>query len=1574
MSFRSLRRIDPDLTWKNELSIRRDTSKLATYGGSNSLDSSIDDILSDPIGPHGLNLLHSPPEPIVDIIFVHGLGGGSRKTWSKTESLNHYWPREWLPKDVSFERVRIQSFGYNSDWAKSKDNCLNLHHFGKAFLGHLATSPSLVNHSTPIILIGHSMGGLVMKKAYILARQDATYKELSNRIHSMYFLATPHRGSDSARLLKNILQATALSRDYVGDLEMGSAALRSINDEFRQYSRDVSLWSFYETEKLSVGFLSVLIVNPDSATLGYPDEKQMPMNADHRSICKFDSPSDPNYIILRNALAVTVNAMKGLTSKEDEQLSHAQVTKLQSYLAVKFSVEDDLNNLNDARLPGTCEWVLGKKKFRDWIDSNSLSPPILWLTGKPASGKSTLTSYVVEYLRRIGVSCCYFFFKHSDKSMQRLTACLRSLAFQMIKGNTQVGKKLLQLKNEGVQLDFDNPRAIWRSLFISGIFEVTFPRQYWIIDGLDECSDMEHFFKPILGKLSSEIPVRFLITSRETAELKTHFFELGPDRVATEAIMISDTQSDIKLLVEANAQTLPVRDDRQRTSLANKIMEKSMGSFLWTSLVLRELAASYSEKDVKQILEEVPRDMELLYERTLDTMSRVVRGKDLMRAVLVWTVCALRPLTISELDTALETHTGNAFPQLKQSITALCGQIIVVDKFDRVQIVHETAKAYLLGGTTSEFAVDMAQGHTSIARVCLEYLVSEEMKPPRTGRRVPGTDLIARRSAFSFYACHSVFWHLSKADPKDIELYALVDRLLSSNILSWIEAIALRNDLMPLIRASKHLRTYHKKCIMECSPLKREMNTIKGWAFDLMRITAKFSRVLITYPAAIYSLILPLCPRGSTIHQIGTTGRKLTVIGLSNLYWDDRLTSIQYQYSQTSVVCHGDDYFAVGLVDGSIYLYHSNSCQEYKVLKHGEAVKLLYARQKTDLLASCGKKFVHVWNIRTGIIVYSAQSPPRPSTMAFDGGTLLVASAKNKISSWDIDSDGLPLLDRPWSNLSGDLRRQPCAVTLSICHRMLAAAYSGMPIILWDLEEDFCYGTCGKKLPDGETCTHMVTSMVFNPISTIELLAASYLDGNLALLNPFSDFELTRVRANCHTLAASPDGRLLAGGAGSGIIEVYEFETLKLLYRVKGPELFVKQLEFSRDGLQLLDIRGPQCNVWEPAVLLKDYGGDDSSDGTTASIVETATIGSPTKITNIALHARGEVAFCGKDDGSVVLFSLKTASPIREICKHKSPLKFLIWWQRQECIMSVDASNMIIAKKVCQLNNSNTIPDSSVFQSRLETNGSIIQVLQNEAVGHFIVSTRESDHLWNIDGHVKNVRPHNTPASIRMWAQHPQSPEHVICVDGETVSILTWNNWELVSSSPIHLNLARLQLKGVISHMSKLKTQSLLIELSELNGSAKTCGLHLLGISGLLYTSNNPSGNLRLSNENDEEISAESEVLAPIQESQMSALGANVAHVIQFDSRGHLLFLDNQSWVASADLNALSKGSLCYTRHFFVPHEWLSGSRSIVITVCRREVIVARNGDLVVIKGGLDFAEKVDIGINDTKAVKLIPK
>jgi hypothetical protein len=91
-------------------------------------------------GPFGLNTLFKPSEPVIaDMVFVHGLGGGSRSTWTRSSDPTLFWPQEWLPQDPGFKDVRIHSFGYNSNW--DKESTLNIHDFAKSLLGSIQDCP-----------------------------------------------------------------------------------------------------------------------------------------------------------------------------------------------------------------------------------------------------------------------------------------------------------------------------------------------------------------------------------------------------------------------------------------------------------------------------------------------------------------------------------------------------------------------------------------------------------------------------------------------------------------------------------------------------------------------------------------------------------------------------------------------------------------------------------------------------------------------------------------------------------------------------------------------------------------------------------------------------------------------------------------------------------------------------------------------------------------------------------------------------------------------------------------------------------------------------------------------------------------------------------------------------------------------------------------------------------------------------------------------------------------------------------------------------------------------------------------
>lgn len=98
------------------------------------------------MGPLGLTTVFNPnKKAIADLVFVHGLGGGSRKTWSLHEDPALFWPQTWLPKDEGFKDVRIHTFGYDSNW--EKDAVLNVHDFAKSLLEWTRDSPAMAQNS-----------------------------------------------------------------------------------------------------------------------------------------------------------------------------------------------------------------------------------------------------------------------------------------------------------------------------------------------------------------------------------------------------------------------------------------------------------------------------------------------------------------------------------------------------------------------------------------------------------------------------------------------------------------------------------------------------------------------------------------------------------------------------------------------------------------------------------------------------------------------------------------------------------------------------------------------------------------------------------------------------------------------------------------------------------------------------------------------------------------------------------------------------------------------------------------------------------------------------------------------------------------------------------------------------------------------------------------------------------------------------------------------------------------------------------------------------------------------------------
>jgi hypothetical protein len=164
--------------------------------------------------------------------------------------------------------------------------------------------------------------------------------------------------------------------------------------------------------------------------------------------------------------------------------------------------------------------------------------------------------------------------------------------------------------------------------------------------------------------------------------------------------------------------------------------------------------------------------------------------------------------------------------------------------------------------------------------------------------------------------------------------------------------------------------------------------------------------------------------------------------------------------------------------------------------------------------------------------------------------------------------------------------------------------------------------------------------------------------------------------------------------------------------------------------MHLADIRGTLCTVWEPEALLPESLSDGSSGTTFTTVVETVSTEAKAKISAMALHHMSEVVFCGKDDGSVVLYERKTAVSLGTLYSHKSPVRLLVWIERRDALLSVDASNRIFLHRLQKSADKRWPGDLTIlFESRLDSEKAIRDVLVGETAGKFLVSTHESDHL-----------------------------------------------------------------------------------------------------------------------------------------------------------------------------------------------------------------------------------------------------
>src|ERR1700722_6501679 len=253
-------------------------------------------------------------------------------------------------------------------------------------------------------------------------------------------------------------------------------------------------------------------------------------------VCMYDYPS------LLNSLTSLQDTSSGMSSPHP-YASHSQFNHAgrDQYNIVYTTTVTNQETLMDTLKPvdrsgyyvqpcmqGTRQWLVDT--IHRWLN-DQLAPNILWLSGSPGSGKSTIASTLVSQLGEMGWLCSSFFFKRGDIALSDPAALWRTVAFDLAQKDSFFAETLIEtLKERRV----DPTRADIATHFkylIEDPLTVALPIRratgairfpVVVLDALDECgsdpsqSTQRQIFMDTLIKWSRLHPsFKLVITSRD---------------------------------------------------------------------------------------------------------------------------------------------------------------------------------------------------------------------------------------------------------------------------------------------------------------------------------------------------------------------------------------------------------------------------------------------------------------------------------------------------------------------------------------------------------------------------------------------------------------------------------------------------------------------------------------------------------------------------------------------------------------------------------------------------------------------------------------------------------------------------------------------------------------------------------------------------------------------------------------------------------------------------------------------------------------------------------------------------
>ncbi|KAF9233294.1 hypothetical protein BU15DRAFT_66691 [Melanogaster broomeanus] len=376
----------------------------------------------------------------------------------------------------------------------------------------------------------------------------------------------------------------------------------------------------------------------------------------------------------------------------------------------------------------TCKWLFDSRAYVHWCSSPK---GFLRLCGKPGSGKSMLTSTVIQNLSKTAADSGVLAYFYCDFRTERSTHAfeiIRSLLTQLLRKYKDNWFPLLDVlvnrKSNGSMPPVDLDMLY--ELLLKAVQLHNQP--VLVIDALDECNDHVKL-TDLLARLHYGASCRVFVTSRPFPHASKSFSNLPTIDLDD---MSAEILCDMKLHVEKEVAKCK-KLDSLHDEIVPSLLEKADGMFRWVQCQLDRLSNCHSKSGVHEVLATFPSGLCETYYRILSDIDKEEFDRKVVKSTLLWLVGALKPLRLHVLIQAVSFDMQDEFlPGV--DVLNICRGLVTYNKTDRVvSLSHSSVKEFfdehLITGALSQYHLSSPIVNMHLARLCIEYFRTPQMVP-----------------------------------------------------------------------------------------------------------------------------------------------------------------------------------------------------------------------------------------------------------------------------------------------------------------------------------------------------------------------------------------------------------------------------------------------------------------------------------------------------------------------------------------------------------------------------------------------------------------------------------------------------------------------------------------------------------------------------------------------------------------------------------------------------------------------------------------------------------------------------